>query len=438
MDKIVEVQGVDISQEGQGIAKTQDGYTVFVPFLLPGEKGQVKIIKDEGSFGRGELLEWTDKTSDRVEPLCPVYHECGGCQLQHLSYEAQLNWKEKKVRDSLIRIGGLQNPKVKPIIGMEEPWYYRNRGQFAIGEQEGKLTWGFFAPRSHSVIAIDKCPIHHRYVNEAMQTLVPQLEGLHSYFEARGSLRHISMRCGVNTEEVLATIVLSEPTNKKSKLNCQAVSRAVGIVENINKSRNSKILGEKERTICGQNNLEEKLLNLRFRISSQSFFQNNTLQTEKLYQKALEYAEPQGKKILDLYSGIGSITLAMATKAREAVGVEIVKAAVKDAELNAKLNGLSNVRFYALDAANAFKQESTTPDVLVLDPPRKGVENRVLDSILDLAPKTIVYVSCNPDTLARDIRILSSEYELIEATPVDVFPQTTHVECVVLMSRVKD
>ena len=179
------------------------------------------------------------------------------------------------------------------------------------------------------------------------------------------------------------------------------------------------------------------MLNLRFRISSQSFFQNNTLQTEKLYQKALEYAEPQGKKILDLYSGIGSITLAMATKAREAVGVEIVKAAVKDAELNAKLNGLSNVRFYALDAANAFKQENSTPDVLVLDPPRKGVENRVLESILDLAPKTIVYVSCNPDTLARDIRILSSKYEFIEATPVDVFTQTTHVETVVLMSRVE-
>ena len=163
MDKIVEVQGVDIGQEGQGIAKTQDGYTVFVPFLLPGEKGRVMIIKDEGSFGRGELLEWTDKTSERVEPICPVYYECGGCQLQHFSYEAQLIWKEKKVRDSLIRIGGLRNPKVKPIIGMEEPWYYRNRGQFVIGEQEGKLTWGFFAPKSHSVIAIDNCPIHHRY-----------------------------------------------------------------------------------------------------------------------------------------------------------------------------------------------------------------------------------------------------------------------------------
>ncbi len=436
MMKEIEVIGVDIGQEGEGIAKTDSGYTVFVPYLLPGESAYIALLEQGAHFGKGEILELKTESKLRQKALCPVYYECGGCQLQHLSYQGQLQWKEKKVKDSLTRLAGINAPQVSPIIGMETPWYYRNRGQFVIGEENGTLRWGFFTSKTHKVVSFKECPIHHRYLNEAMQDLIPQLSGLHSFFEGDGTLRHVSVRCGVNTEEVLATLVTTEPLGQSNTLDCSKIKRAVGLVENINKTKSSKILGEKEKTLCGRPYLEEKLMGLRYLISSQSFFQNNTEQTEKLYQKVLQYAKPKGKRILDLYSGIGSISLALAKEALDVVGIEIVKAAVRDAKANAKLNGIENVRFHTLDVADAFKQEKTPPDVLVMDPPRKGIEKRVLADVLKLTPQTIVYVSCNPDTLARDLRILKEKYELIEATPIDVFPQTTHVETVVLLSRV--
>lgn len=432
-----EVVAVDISQEGEGIAKTEEGYTVFVPYLLPGERAFVKYTSQGRDFARGEILEFLETSPMRTDPPCPVYRECGGCQLQHLSYEGQLFWKEKKVRDSLTRIAKLDNPKVNPIVGMKDPWHYRNRGQFVVGEEQGKLRYGFFLSKSKSIVSFAECPIHHRFVNKALQDLFPQLEGLRSYFEGDGTLRHVEVRCGENTGEVLATVVVSQPIPKTLRLDHRKVANAVGIVESINRSKTSKVLGDKERTISGKGFIEEELMGLRFRISSQSFFQNNTSQAEKLYQLALDYAEAKGKKVIDLYSGIGSITLALARDADEAVGVELVKAAVRDAQVNARLNGIDNVRFKALDAGDAFKQEKTPPEVLVVDPPRKGMDKKVIEDVLQFGPERVVYVSCNPDTLARDIGLLKGMYKFIEATPVDMFPQTTHVECVTLMSKVE-
>lgn len=435
MNEQMLVRCVDISQEGEGITKSEGGYTVFVPNILPGEKAYVNLVKKGERFGRGEILNLLEESPFRIEPYCPVFYECGGCQLQHLQYKEQLSWKEKKVRDSLERIAGIVNPKINPIIGMEDPWNYRNRGQFVVGEKDGDLRYGFFSSKSHSLVAFNECPIHHKFINETLQNLVPQLKDLRSYFEGNGTLRHISVRCGENTGEVLATLVTTEPIPKKIKLDLSKITRTVGIVENINKTKGSRVLGEKENLLLGRAYLTEIILGLKFNISSQSFFQNNTKQTEKLYSKVIEYVKPQGKKILDLYSGIGTITLTLAKEAKEVVGVEIVKAAVRDAEINAKINNIQNVRFHALDVKDAFKQERIAPDVLVVDPPRKGVDQRVLNAIKELNPKTIVYVSCNPDTLARDINLLKDKYEFIEATPIDLFPHTTHVETVCLMSR---
>lgn len=271
-----EVVAVDISQEGEGIAKTEEGYTVFVPYLLPGERAFVKYTSQGRDFARGEILEFLETSPMRTDPPCPVYRECGGCQLQHLSYEGQLLWKEKKVRDSLTRIAKLDNPKVNPIVGMKDPWHYRNRGQFVVGEEQGKLRYGFFSSKSKSIVSFAECPIHHRFVNKALQDLFPQLEGLRSYFEGDGTLRHVEVRCGENTGEVLATVVVSQPIPKTLRLDHRKVANAVGIVESINRSKTSKVLGDKERTISGKGFIEEELMGLRFRISSQSFFQNNT------------------------------------------------------------------------------------------------------------------------------------------------------------------
>ncbi|MDD2432029.1 MAG: 23S rRNA (uracil(1939)-C(5))-methyltransferase RlmD [Firmicutes bacterium] len=436
MDTKIEVIGVDLSQEGEGIAKTEGGYTVFVPYLLPGEKAYIKYTQKGKRYAKGEILEIQESSPMRTKAPCPVYYECGGCQLQHFEYSGQLKWKEKKVKDSLIRLAEIKNPKINPIIGMDNPWHYRNRGQFVIGEKEGKLRYGFYSPKSHSIVSFAECPIHHSFVNKALKGVLPELEGFHSFFENKGVLRHLALRCGEKTGEVLATVVVSEPLPKTHRLDCSSLDGVVGIVENINKSRSSKVFGEKERVIWGKDHLEERLLGLRFKISSQSFFQNNTSQAEKLYSLVLKYANVKGKKVIDLYSGIGSITLVLAKEAKDVLGVEIVKAAVRDAEANARLNQNENVHFKAIDAADAFKQEKAPPDVLVVDPPRKGMEKRVIEDIVRFGPQRIVYVSCNPDTLARDIKLLEGNYNFIEATPVDMFPQTTHVETVVLMSRV--
>lgn len=437
MEKIIEVIGVDISQDGEGIAKTKEGYTVFVPYLLPREKAIAKLVQKGKRFGRAELVELIGKSNNRVVPRCSIYSECGGCQLQHLDYKAQLLWKEKKVKDSLSRIGGLVNPKVMPIVGMDNPWYYRNRGQFPVGKEDGEFFWGFFAPKTHKIVRTNECLIHHEYINEALEDLMFQLNQSSFHFP-EDTLNHLVVRCGVNTQEVLVTMVLTEPlSNSSIPIKCSDIKRAVGIIENINQSKGFRVLGKKERTLSGRSYIEESLLNLRFLISSQSFFQNNTIQAEKLYQKVLDYANAEGKKVLELYSGIGSISLCLAQEAKEVIGVEIVQQAVEDAKKNADINNIRNVNFYSIDAKNIFTQKEISHDLLVVDPPRKGLEKPVVESILELEPESIVYASCNPDTLARDINLLRRKYNLVEVTPFDLFPQTTHVECVTLMSKVE-
>ncbi len=442
----------DLTHDGAGVAKVE-GYPLFVPNGLPGEKAKVKVIKANKGYGFGRLIELYEKSPDRVEIAEGELHKYGGCQLEHISYEGQLKYKENQVRQVLTRIGKLEDVKVHPILGMDNPWHYRNKAQVPVGEKEGRLIAGFFKPRSHEIVDTDESLIQLPEINEAVQAVkeIASELGISAYQEEshKGDLRHIMARYGKQTGELMVVIITrTADIPQKNRLVEEIVARlpkVKSIVHNINSKRTNVILGEKTKVLWGTEVIYDYIGDVKFAISALSFYQVNPVQTKVLYDKALEYAGLSGdESVIDAYCGIGTISLFLAQKAKKVFGVEVVPEAIEDAKRNAELNGFTNVEFAAGEAEVVIPKwykEGNSADVLVVDPPRKGCDETFLQTIIEMKPKKVVYVSCNPATLARDLRILEDGgYKTIEVQPVDMFPQTTHVECVaqILLKKIQD
>lgn len=445
----IDVEFVDLTHEGQGVAKL-DGFPIFVPGGLPGESAQIKILNVKKNYGYGKLIEIREKSPYRVEIPKEDMHKYGGCQLHHMSYEGQLQFKQNLVEQTLTRIGKLQDVNIHPIIGMEQPFHYRNKAQVPVGERNGRLITGFYKPRTHEIIDTDESVIHMEAINDAIKIVkeICSELGVTAYNEEAhtGVLRHIMARFGRKTDELM--IVLITRTEKLPHREeivgkiVAALPNVKSIVHNVNPKRTNVILGEKTQVLWGQDVIYDYIGNVKFAISPRSFYQVNPVQTKVLYDKALAYAGLTGEEIVfDAYCGIGTISLFLAQQAKKVYGVEVVPDAINDAKKNADLNGNTNVEFSVGEAEVVipnWAEEGIHADVIVVDPPRKGCDAALLKTIIEMKPKRVVYVSCNPATLARDLGILETGgYQTLEVQPVDMFPMTMHVECVVLMSRVE-
>ncbi len=437
---IFEMDIVDMSEEGEGIGKIE-GYTLFVKDTVIGDRARVKVIKAKKNYGYGKLMELLSPSKDRVAPLCPAAAPCGGCQLQALSYPAQLAFKEQKVRNQLKRLGGFAAPMVLPVIGMGTPYGYRNKAQFPIRRgKDGRIIAGFYAGRTHSVIETPRCYLGDPVNEKVLKIVISWMEkwGLAPYDEVNhsGLVRHVLIRTGERMEEdrqLMVCLVINAAKLPRAQELTEALLAVPGMTSisyNINREKTNVILGKEVRHLYGEGYITDTIGGLRYRISPQSFFQVNREQTEKLYATALDYAGLTGReKVWDLYCGTGTITLFLARQAGRVRGVEIIPAAIEDARANAKANGIENAVFYVGKAEEVlprhYQETGENADVIVVDPPRKGCGRELLDTILAMEPERVVYVSCEPSTLARDLKILCEEkYELVKAQPVDMFPQT--------------
>ncbi|WP_413304189.1 23S rRNA (uracil(1939)-C(5))-methyltransferase RlmD [Bacillus sp. 1P10SD] len=443
----IDVVFEDITHDGAGVAKVE-GYPLFIPNGLPGEKAKIKVIKTGKGYGIGRLIELYEKSPYRVDIPSEEKHKYGGCQLEHIRYEGQLKYKENQVRQVLTRIGKLEDVVVHPILGMEEPFHYRNKAQVPVGEKEGKLIAGFFKPRSHEIVDTNESLIQLPEINEAIQVVkeICNELGIPAYQEEshKGVLRHIMARYGQQTGELMVVIITrTTDLPQKNRLVEEMVARLPklkSIVHNVNSKRTNVIMGEKTNVLWGNEVIYDYIGDVKFAISALSFYQVNPVQTKVLYEKALEYANLNGEEnVIDAYCGIGTISLFLAQKAKKVFGVEVVPEAIEDAKRNAELNEITNAEFAAGEAEVVIPKwykDGNTADVLVVDPPRKGCDEALLQTIIEMKPKKVVYVSCNPATLARDLRILEDGgYRTVEVQPVDMFPMTTHVECCAWLER---
>ncbi len=490
LDQEYEAEVFGIGHEGEGVGRV-NGYTLFVHGALPGERVRVRVTELKKNYGRADLLEVLKSSPDRVAPPCEIYEECGGCQLQHLSYEAQLRQKRQQVVDQLERIGKLRvrggsgatheggsgmgetetglngevksvvgEPKttinrevgseweeegviVHPTLGMQDAWRYRNKVQVPFGQQEAGLVGGFYKRGSHSIVEMERCLLQHEasdHTVERVKAIAREL-GVIGYNSSshEGLLRHVVVKYAAGTGELMVVLVVNAdniPQEEEWVQRIRAdVPGVVSICMNVNTERTSLVLGEQTRVLWGREVIYDTIGDIRFAISARSFYQVNPIQTEALYSTALGYAGLTGSEtVIDAYCGIGTISLFLARHARQVYGVEIVPEAIDDARTNAELNGIRNVRFAvgkAEEVLPAWREQGIAGDVIVVDPPRKGCDPRLLETILAMRPRRVVYVSCDPATLARDLRVLEDGgYRTVEVQPVDMFPHTTHIESV--------
>ena len=466
-NQIVTITIEDIGNDGEGIGK-YEGYTLFVKGAVVGDVAKVKVLKAKKTYGYAKVEELITPSPDRVIPKCPVAGRCGGCQLQHLSYKRQLAYKADKVKNCLQRIGGISEEQLaaitEPIIGMEEPFYYRNKAQYPVGmNKEGKPVMGFYAGHSHNIIDCTDCAIQEP-VNAVILPAIKEFmeeKNISAYDEetGKGLLRHVLTRVGFKTKEVMVCLIIN---GRKFFGEEELASRVANVIENfkdrdgkggyvlksfclnVNTEKTNVILGQEILPVYGENYITDYIGNIKYRISPLSFYQVNPKQTVKLYEKALEYAQLSGNEVVwDLYCGIGTISLFLAQKAKQVYGVEIIPQAIEDAIINSKINNLNNAEFFVGAAEDVmpakYKESGGTmkADVICVDPPRKGCEESLLDTVAAMEPKRIVYVSCDPATLARDVKYLGEKgYELKKVCPVDQFGHTGHVEVATLLQRV--
>ena len=447
---LVTLEIEDCGIDGEGIGKA-DGFTVFVKDAVIGDTVTAKIIKAKKNYGYGRLMEVLKPSPYRVEPKCEFARQCGGCQLQALSYDQQLVFKTNKVKCHLERIGGFTDIPMEPIIGMDELFHYRNKAQFPVGRnKEGKIVTGFYAGRTHNIIENRDCALGVAENKEVLDRVIAHMEkyGIEPYNEAtgKGLVRHVLIRYGYFTKEVMVCLILNGNKILKEEQLVKSLCEIPGMTSitiNVNKKRSNVILGEEIRLLWGQEYITDRIGDISYQISPLSFYQVNPMQTQKLYAKALEYADLHGEEtVWDLYCGIGTISLFLAQKAKFVRGVEIVPAAIENAKENAKLNGLENTEFFVGKAEEVlpreYKKNGVYADVIVVDPPRKGCDETLLETMVEMNPDRIVYVSCDSATLARDLKYLCERgYELRKVCPVDQFGMTVHVETVVLLSQQK-
>ena len=453
------IEITDIGVNGEGIGKV-DGYTLFVKDAVIGDKAEVKVMKAKKNYGYARLMRVIEPSEDRVEPLCPFARKCGGCQIQEMSYERQLAFKAQKVRGNLERLGGfdkeLLDRVTEPILGMDEPFGYRNKAQFPFGtDRDGNPVTGFYAGRTHDIIANTDCalgvPVNQKLLEIILEFM--RAEHIPAYDEktGKGLIRHVLIRFGFTTKEIMVCLVINGteiPQSEKLVEKLAAVRGMTSITISPNTRRTNVIMGETYEILWGQGFITDYIGNVRYQISPLSFYQVNPVQTEKLYSQALEYADLKGgETVWDLYCGIGTISLFLAQKAGQVYGVEIIPQAIEDAKKNAEINGIANAEFFVGKAEEVLPEyyaeyarrhggENARADVIVVDPPRKGCDPALLETIVKMAPERVVYVSCDPATLARDLKVLCGNgYELEKVRPVDMFPETVHVETVVLLSK---
>ena len=464
----------DIGSAGEGIGHFE-GMTYFVNGAIPGDVIRAGITKLKKTYGYARVIEIIEPSKDRVDPVCPVAGRCGGCQIMQMDYEGQLKWKQSLVREKLHRIGGFSDEKLddvmQPIIGMDAPYHFRNKAQYPVGsDRDGNTVMGFYAGHSHRIVTADTCFLGNG-INEKIRDAVTGCEEVVPYNEEtrKGLLRHVMVRASYHYEDVMVVLVVNAPhmTRDVREMTEALVpglaglvwedvdggfgkSRVSSVVLNYNDRPGNVIMGEKCEILFGDDHIRDRIGEVEYHISALSFFQVNPRQTKKLYDKALEYAALTGQEtVWDLYCGIGTISLYLARNAASLYGVEVIPDAIRDARQNAKINGINNAVFSVGDAGRVeIKDEGEKepdaegklalprPDVIVVDPPRKGCDEKLISTILKAQPKRIVYVSCDPATLARDLKLLCADsYDLISATPLDQFGHSIHVESVVKLIR---
>ena len=458
---IVKVKIEDIGVNGEGIGKVE-GYPLFVKDTIIGDVAEVKVMKAKKNYGYAKLMKILEASKDRVQARCEFARNCGGCQIQEMSYEKQLEFKEKKVKGNLERIGGFDREFIEsimePIVGMENPFAYRNKAQFPFGiSKDGVIITGFYAGRTHSIIANTDCALGKSVNQEILELILKFWKEFHlSVYDentGKGLLRHVLIRYGFKTDEIMVCFVINGvkiPHTKELVSQLSQLKGMTSITFSTNQKNTNVIMGDSYQVIWGQSYITDFIGDIKYQISPLSFFQVNPIQTEKLYRQALEYADLKGSEIVwDLYCGIGTISLFLAQRAKRVYGVEIIPQAIEDARENAKINQIDNAEFYVGKAeevlpayyeryAKEHSGEKATADVIVVDPPRKGCEESLLRTITEMEPKRVVYVSCDSATLARDLKYLCENgYRLEKVRAVDQFPMTVHVETVCLMSKVQ-
>ena len=441
---------VNTGYEGEGIAKI-DGYPIFIEGAILGEKVRVLIVKVKKSYAYGKVLEIIEASKDRVEPKCKIYKRCGGCSIQHMNYRKQLDYKFERVKDCITKIGGLSSELVKYPLGMEMPERYRNKVQLPVGVVNGELNIGFYAQRSHNIIDLETCLIQDevadkvaRLTKEWMKEYNISPASIDGVFSKSGLIRHIMIRRGFTTNEVMVVLVSTKENVpyidefiNKIRENIDGIR---SIILNINKEETNVILGQKCITLWGEDTITDYIDKFKFNISPLSFFQVNPTQTEVLYSKALEYAKLTGEEtVFDAYCGTGTITLFLSQKAKKVYGVEIIEPAIINANENARINNIKNAEFFvgkSEEVIPSLIEKGIKPEVIVVDPPRKGCDIKLLESIAKVKPDRVVYVSCDPSTLARDLKILDEKgYKTEVVQPVDMFPMTSHIENVASLIR---
>ncbi len=460
-NELVTVTIEDIGINGEGIGKV-DGYTLFIKDAIIGDVVEAKVMKVKKNYGYARMMNILTPSPYRVkQPKCPMARKCGGCQIQEMEYDRQLAFKEDKIRGNLMRIGEVPaevlDQAMEPIVGMDNPFHYRNKAQFPIGtDKEGHIITGFYAGRTHSIIPNTDCALGVEVNEIILKQILAFMEeykiSAYDETEHKGLVRHVLIRYGFVTKEIMVCLVINGDRLPHGDILAERLAKIEGMTSitlSINKEKTNVIMGSQIEPLWGKTYITDYIGNVKYQISPLSFYQVNPIQTEKLYGLALEYAGLTGKEtVWDLYCGIGTISLFLAQKAKEVYGVEIVPQAIEDARNNAKINGIENARFYVGKAEEVLPEyyaqyekehgKKAHADVIVVDPPRKGCEESLLQTMVDMEPERIVYVSCDSATLARDVKFLREKgYELARGRGVDQFGHTVHVECVVLMSRVE-
>ena len=449
-DKMYVVDIVDIGQGGVGIGKFE-GFTVFVDGGLVKDKIKVKITKSKKNYAVGDIVEIIEPSPYRVERKCSKeLKDCGGCQIQELDYQEQLNIKTNEVKQVISRIGKLEDVVVHPALGMEEPFRYRNKAQFPIQKVDGSPVIGFYKKKSHDIIPTDQCIIQHDVNDKIIKIIKTYIRAYKvSVYDEKthtGVLRHLVTKVGFTSKEVMVVLVANGRKlpylNELASVLKENIPGFKTLVVNVNREKTNVTLGNENRVMYGDGKINDNIGDLVFEISPLSFFQVNPVQTEVLYNKALEYAAlGENDTVFDIYCGIGTISLFLAQRAKKVYGIEIVEEAIKDAKRNAEINNLDNVEFYvgkAEDVVPKMYKQGKRANVVVVDPPRKGCDEKVLDTIVSMQPDRVVYVSCNPSTLARDLAYLNEKgYKSLEVQPVDMFPHSVHIENVALIVKDK-
>ena len=446
---VVTVTIEDMGHSGEGIGKV-DGYTLFIKDAVIGDTVSAKIMKAKSNYGYARLIEIIKPSKFRVEPRCQFARACGGCQIQELDYGKQLEYKQAKILGNLQRIGGLTDIQMEPIVGMSEPFEYRNKAQFPVGrDRDGNITTGFYAGRTHDIIDNRKCalgvPVNEQILNIVIAYMEDNKVWTYDEKTGKGLVRHILIRYGFATKEIMVCLVIngdSIPAEQKLIDELRKIEGMTSICLNINRRRDNVILGDEVKVLWGQGYITDNIGDISYQISPLSFYQVNPVQTKKMYQTALEYAALTGEEVVwDLYCGIGTIALFLAKYAKQVYGVEVVPEAISDAKRNAEINGITKAEFFVGKAEDIlpekYEKENIYADVIVVDPPRKGCDESLLATMVKMKPKRIVYVSCDSATLARDLKYLCANgYELGKVKGIDNFCHSTHTECICVLNLI--